>query len=56
MEPKCTHPEVTIKSYLWARETLYEPEEWIEVITCHECGAILDRSDLDLENTKIHED
>ncbi len=55
-DPPCPHPEVIIKSYLYARATLYEPEEWVEVISCCECGEILDRSDLDLENTKLHEE
>lgn len=54
--PKCDHPEVTIKEFLYRRATLYEPAEYVEVITCCECGDILDRGQFDPETTKIHEE
>lgn len=50
---KCQHPEVTIVEHLYRRESRYEPAEWVEIITCCECGAQLDQVQTN-ESTIIH--
>jgi hypothetical protein len=53
MTEKCQHPEVTVRNFLYRRESRFEPAEWVEVITCCECGAQLDQVQID-ESTIIH--
>jgi hypothetical protein len=41
MADKCTHPEVTERSRLYAAATLYEPAEYLVWYVCRKCGARL---------------
>lgn len=51
----CEHPEVTVQTRLYRRETYWTPAEYEERIACCECGIELDRTQLD-KNTIIHEE
>jgi hypothetical protein len=53
MAEKCQHLEVSVQNILYRRESRYEPAEWIEIITCCECGAQLDQTQTD-ESTIFH--
>ena len=53
MAEKCQHPEVSVQNILYRHENRFEPAEWVEIITCDECGAQLDMHQID-ETTIIH--
>ena len=42
----CQHPIVEISYSLYARATLYEPEEYIAWGTCSQCGEQMDYEDI----------